>query len=728
MNPQQIQNQDFSRGTPMGAGPVGGGARDNQTLSMASNVTPGADNWGSSAGGGLEGLAMNVADNRPRESGVEAVRGISPGYLPDQGRQSTLPRLDENGGGNMTEPAAIYGSRGYPEDNPFLGDEERFRSAQHQGGQQRYDRSRSPYHDDQHGGRSPPPPQHQGNPTIMLGGAPLLSPGMGRGHPQAGQGAAYGQQGAQNYGGNGYDTPQDAAINRYSQRIDPAWQINDPNAVADDDDDGINYGQRSKYGTQHPDNSAFSLGASSSGTGHGAAKGALGGAAAGGLLGGLLGRSGANTPASMDGPLYGAQPGMSMNSIPGASSGGTNAESDRYARNAAFLREEKAAQVAAQKAKKRKCAWITVGVLAFIIAGVIVGGVVGTMMANKNKGAEKDSKTHGGSATEDLASNGDLGINSPEIKELMSNPDLHKVFPGMDYTPMYTQYPECLHYPASQNNVTRDIAVLSQLTNVVRLYGTDCNQTQMVLHAIDRLDLKDKMKVWMGVWQDKNTTTNARQLEQMYNVLEEYGDSYFSGVIIGNEMLFREDITVPELSKLVTNVKSNFTKLGYKALPIATSDLGDAWTQQLADAVDVLMSNIHPFFTGKPIKEAAEFTWQFWQWQNVPLKPDLSKNYIGETGWPTKGGMSCGYDTTKLTCDNGSVAGIPELNDFMEQWICPALANGTNYFWFEAFDEPWKIKFNEEGKEWEDQWGMMDVNRKLKPGVKIPDCGGKTID
>ena len=47
---------------------------------------------------------------------------------------------------------------------------------------------------------------------------------------------------------------------------------------------------------------------------------------------------------------------------------------------------------------------------------------------------------------------------------------------------------------------------------------------------------------------------------------------------------------------------------------------------------------------------------------------------------------------------------------------------------FEAFDEPWKKALNEPGKEWEDKWGLMDLARNLKPGVKIPDCAGKTID
>ena len=108
-----------------------------------------------------------------------------------------------------------------------------------------------------------------------------------------------------------------------------------------------------------------------------------------------------------------------------------------------------------------------------------MGGVVGGVVKQDNK----SSKTgHSGqSADEDTSANGDLDINSDEIKQLMNNPDLHKVFPGVDYTPINVQYPDCLHDPPSQNNITRDVAVLSQLTDTIRLYGTDCNQTQMTI-------------------------------------------------------------------------------------------------------------------------------------------------------------------------------------------------------------------------------------------------------
>lgn len=48
-------------------------------------------------------------------------------------------------------------------------------------------------------------------------------------------------------------------------------------------------------------------------------------------------------------------------------------------------------------------------------------------------------------------------------------------------------------------------------------------------------------------------------------------------------------------------------------------------------------------------------------------------------------------------------------------------------FRFVAFDEPWKERYNEGDKQWEDNWGLMDIDRNLKPGVKIPDCGGKSV-
>jgi exo-beta-1,3-glucanase (GH17 family) len=396
--------------------------------------------------------------------------------------------------------------------------------------------------------------------------------------------------------------------------------------------------------------------------------------------------------------------------------------------------EEKSAWMAQQTSHTKRWRWALSIIIVLVIIGAIVGGVVGSHVANSHgsKSGNSSGSSKGGSSGSgsgsgsggDSDDEGDLNINSQEIKDLLNNPDLHKVFPGIDYTPLNTQYPACLNDPPSQNNITRDVAVLSQLTNKIRLYGTDCNQTQMVLHSISQLEMTSDIKVWLGVWQDNNGTTNARQLAQMWDILEQYGDDPFEGIIVANEVLFRQQFTVATLGALLDDVRTNLTKKNLD-LPVATSDLGDDWTQALADDSDYVMANVHPFFSGTQATDAASWTYSFWK-NNDGLfwKSDKSKNIISETGWPTAGGQDCGGPST---CLHPAVAGIDELNTFMSGWVCQALANGTNYFWFEAFDEPWKVIYNTPGEEWEDKWGLMDANRNLKDGVKIPDCGGKTV-
>jgi exo-beta-1,3-glucanase (GH17 family) len=115
---------------------------------------------------------------------------------------------------------------------------------------------------------------------------------------------------------------------------------------------------------------------------------------------------------------------------------------------------------------------------------------------------------------------------------------------------------------------------------------------------------------------------------------------------------------------------------------VATSDLGDNWNSDLVSAVDVVMSNVHPFFAGVNVDVAAAWTWDFWQSHDVVLtKGTTKKQVISEVGWPSGGGKDCG---SSPTCDSdtpGSVASVDNMNKFMSDWVCQALENGTDYFW-----------------------------------------------
>lgn len=384
-----------------------------------------------------------------------------------------------------------------------------------------------------------------------------------------------------------------------------------------------------------------------------------GGAAAGGVLGTLGGFVGRNT----------AVPSGSRDTSGHYGPVGQAGYEDNHV--------EKSEWLSRQNSGRKRLRWAVGLLIGLVLVAAVVGGVIGGINASKNHKANAASSTPQTAAEDD--GKGDLDKNSAEIQKLMNNPDLHKVFPGVDYTPYASQYPNCLKWPPSQNNVTRDVAVLSQLTNSIRMYGTDCNQTEMVLHAIDKLGLTD-VKVWLGVWLDKNQTTNARGLATMNDLLKKYGADPFRGVIVGNEVLYREDLDETELGTVLSNVRKNMTALNID-LPLATSDLGDDWTANLASEVDVVMSNIHPFFAGKTPDIAAGWTWDFWQTHDVVLTANTKKkNVISEVGWPSEGGMKCGG----LNCtagEKGAVAGIREMNAFMDNFVCQSLANGTDFFW-----------------------------------------------
>ena len=442
----------------------------------------------------------------------------------------------------------------------------------------------------------------------------------------------------------------DSPYKRYSSPWDPRVDQHNfhPDDIEDDGDDGFtnhrSTGRRSLMGlgrqpSTNPANAAA-------------------GGAAGGMLGGLGAVVGSRNTSGNYGPVSAAdgRPGIANDAEGGSGHGMEKAQ---------WLAEEAASR------KKKKWIFIVIGVIAAI--GIIVGATIGGIFASKKA---SPGNTGESAALDD--GNGDLDANSAEIKKLLNNGDLHRVFPGIDYTPYNAQYPECLSNPPSQNNVTRDMAVLSQLTNTVRLYGTDCNQTDMVLHSIKQLGLKD-MKVWPAIWLDNNATTNARGVKDMHEILDRVGADPFAGVVIGNEVLYRKDMSMSQLTDVVTAFKSNLTKLKLD-LPIAIADLGDNWKPEMVKEVDVIMSNVHPYFAGVTVDEAPGWTWDFWQQHDVKLTDTTKKNIVSEVGWPSGGGNNCG-EAPSCAKGEGSVAGVDEMNKFMEDYVCSSLKNGTDFFW-----------------------------------------------
>ncbi|KAG0280164.1 hypothetical protein BGZ95_011090 [Linnemannia exigua] len=237
----------------------------------------------------------------------------------------------------------------------------------------------------------------------------------------------------------------------------------------------------------------------------------------------------------------------------------------------------------------------------------------------------------------------------------------------MAYVPLNAQIPNCHN---TQQTIDDELQLLVQATKRVRLYGTDCNVLWYTIDAIQRLKLD--LQVVVGIWIDKDKAVYTRQTEEFYAVMDKYGWSNVIGVSVGNEVLF-DKYQTPE-KKMVA--------LGHRDIPVFTSDLESVNRPPLTDHEDKAGVNLHPFFSGIPIDQAASWYWKYLNETGTPAINSGTKQtdiWITEVGWPT----------------------------------FPAPAAVEDSF----FDAPWKIWT---GSAVEGFWGLLTINKRLK--VELPDC------
>lgn len=166
--------------------------------------------------------------------------------------------------------------------------------------------------------------------------------------------------------------------------------------------------------------------------------------------------------------------------------------------------------------------WIWLGALLALVA--IIAGAVAGVLISKNKSSASNGVT--GAVQSDS--------NDPSV--FTKNPSLHKSFYGLCYTPLNAQYPAC---GDTIDSVIEDIQLLSQLTTRLRLYGSDCDVTSLVLEAIQKT--KVNMTIFPAAWlpqasDDPDNVVYNRQVSELQAAIKKYGVDNIEAITVGNEV------------------------------------------------------------------------------------------------------------------------------------------------------------------------------------------------
>ncbi|KAJ7168452.1 glycoside hydrolase family 17 protein [Mycena filopes] len=386
-----------------------------------------------------------------------------------------------------------------------------------------------------------------------------------------------------------------------------------------------------------------------------------------------------------------------------------------YLTNASPARNRNSAWLE-QSAKKGRPRWILI-VSAAALLVLIAAGIVAGLLVAKAKSSPSSSSSSASGSTSDSSS-------GPSV--FTKNPALVRSFYGIAYTPEGSQLPGCGN---SLGDIITDIQLLSQLTTRIRLYGADCNQTELVLEAIKQTQVN--MTIWLGNYAvaTDNGTAYMRQRDALQTAIQKYGVGNIGGVTVGNEFILNyldaNDATDPNgavgnagAALLIADIKDTqqmMGGLGLSDITIGTSDAGSYLNTEVLEAVDYGMANVHPWFADTTVQDAAGWTADFFSSTNLAAAAALSnapQMYIAETGWPTNS------STSDAASNGAAVASEANLQIFLDTFVCQANANGTKYFFFEYFDEEWK---NVQYGGVEGYWGLFYRNRTLK-GITIPTC------
>lgn len=201
------------------------------------------------------------------------------------------------------------------------------------------------------------------------------------------------------------------------------------------------------------------------------------------------------------------------------------------------------------------------------------------------------------------------------------------------------------------------------------------------------------IKTLVGAWLGKETEKNEQEISALIQLAKE---GYVDLAAIGNEVLYRDDLTENELLQYINRVK--------KAIPNIPVGYVDAYYEfsdrpKITEACDVILANCYPFWEFCHMEYSLMYMKQIY-YQALRAGGGNKRVIISETGWPSEGDDFKGAQPSKENA----------MKYFLNTQLW-SKEEDIDIFYFTSFDESWKVGAEGDVGAY---WGIWDKDENLK--------------
>jgi len=239
----------------------------------------------------------------------------------------------------------------------------------------------------------------------------------------------------------------------------------------------------------------------------------------------------------------------------------------------------------------------------------------------------------------------------------------------------------------TEEQIRRRMSIIAPYTNWVRSFS--CIEGNELVPVIAR---EFGLKTLVGAWIGDDKSLNEEEIKGLIKLAK---GGYVNIAAVGNEVLYRDDLTEDELLEYIARVK--------EALPDIPVGYVDAYYEfsarpGISEACDVILANCYPYWESCHIDYSLIHVKQMYY--QAKHAGNGKKVIITETGWPSQGtGLNDAYPSKTNA-----------LKFFLnvQKWV---KEEDIEVFYFTSFDESWKVGAEGDVGAY---WGLWDKDGNLK--------------